>query len=253
MTEIQTSNQNTVVMNVHVEGDKSGFNSKSALQKFKQAIKESSEYNLFELKRKFVKDDYLLEFVSKTETDVKFTVSSKNSFQPTPQSANSGQMNQSELSSKREALRARLEMLRKNRINVFTGKTKSSVNVPKDILDEYNKLRKVAKVPIPDPVDILQNPDQYRPMISMITGNSMIKKLGSNHPYTKYFKLLANKLNITGSVDNMMPNLNGPVDMGTNIDNLMKMSEPVTNVKGNTINDDDTDTEDEDDEKTIEV
>lgn len=251
MTELQTSAQGTKVMNVYVEGDKNGFNSKSALQKFKLAIKETPEYNLFELKQKFVKEDYLLELVSKTDTDVKFTLSTKSSHNPEQPSVDN---EKSELKNKREVLKARIEMMRKNRTNESYHKAKTSVAVPKEILDEYLKLKKIAKVPIPEPAEILENPDQYKQMLTMVLGNSMMKQLGANHPYNKYFKLLAKKLGVSEPEPFPMQDFtNKPATVSSNIENLMKMSGSVTDIKGNELSkDEDTDTEEEE-EKSIEV
>lgn len=219
-------------INVFIDGDKNGFNSKSSIQRFKQSVKNELNFNLSNLAKHYLKPNYVFELVSQTNKELKFIIK----LQDETNKENS-----------RKVLLSKLEMLRKQRNNLSFGKIDSSVDVPKDIADEYKKLMKISKVPIPSPSDIISNPDQYKQMISMIISNPMMKKIGSSHPYSKYFKLLANKLNVT---EMNLPK-NNSENVNPDIEKLMKMSETVENVKGNEIKkDDDTDTEEE---ETIDV
>lgn len=62
---------------VHIEGDKTGFVSKSAIDKFKQFVKINSSYKLEELSNKYIKQEYELEQINKTNNEIKFKVSLK--------------------------------------------------------------------------------------------------------------------------------------------------------------------------------
>lgn len=62
---------------VHIEGDRSGFVSKSAIDKFKTGIKSCTTYNLEEFVNKYVKQEFELVQVSKSETEIKFTINQK--------------------------------------------------------------------------------------------------------------------------------------------------------------------------------
>ena len=170
-------------VNVYIEGDKSGFNSKVAVDKFKAMVKKDTNIDVISLKSKYIKSDYKLEIVNKTDTEIKFKLSQEKN--ETPEVNN------------RELLKTKLNMMRKNRTNTEIHKAKANKNVPEDILNEYMKLKKLANnMPIPEPSEILANPEQYRPVISMVLGNSMMKQYGTNHPYVRYFKLLAEKLGV---------------------------------------------------------
>lgn len=62
---------------IHIEGDKLGFVSKSAIDKFKQFIKTNSSYKLDELSNKYIKPEYELDQINKTNNEIKFKVSLK--------------------------------------------------------------------------------------------------------------------------------------------------------------------------------
>ena len=59
--------------NVFVD-NREAFNSKNALEKFKLAVKTKTEYDLEELRQKYLKPDYSLALVSSTDTTLNFSV-----------------------------------------------------------------------------------------------------------------------------------------------------------------------------------
>lgn len=170
---------------VHINGDKSGFNSKAAVDKFKVAVKavleSNKELNTEELSTRFINSNFSLTLEKKDATTVHATVATK----------------QEQITKdNHELLRAKINLMKKNRTNSDYYKAKSG-NVPDDIMEEYTKLKKMSKMPIPEPSEILEHPEEYKPMLAMVLGNSMMKQLGSTHPYVRYFKLLAEKLGVT--------------------------------------------------------
>lgn len=74
--QAQQTNQ-VVGLAIHIEGDKAGFVSKSAVDKFKTAIKSNPQYNLKELVSKYIKPEFELVEVSKSNTEIKFSLTEK--------------------------------------------------------------------------------------------------------------------------------------------------------------------------------
>jgi hypothetical protein len=59
--------------NIHIVGDKNGFNSKEALRKFKLAVKNSN-INITELNSKYIKPNYKLELVEHFDDTLRFDI-----------------------------------------------------------------------------------------------------------------------------------------------------------------------------------
>jgi len=170
---------------VFIEGDKTGFNSKIAIEKFKSCVKKmdetESKLNLEELQKKYVKPEFKLEIIKydSNNKDIIIKILINNKYEEN-----------------RKVLKEKIKLLKKNRTNSDYHKAKLDENVSDEILKEYNKLKKMTKMPVPEPSEILSNPEQYKPLLSMVLNNQMINQMGANHPYIKYFKLIAEKLNI---------------------------------------------------------
>jgi hypothetical protein len=217
------------MLSVFIEGDKEGLNSKSAVDKFKSYVKNNSNFTVEDLSTKFVKADYTLELVSKSDTEVRFTIKKKES-----------KVNNKEL------FKAKLKMIRDERTNVGARRALQDENVPDEITKEYLKAKKMLKVPIPQPSEIFAKPEEYKSLVSMVLNNDMMRHLGSNHPYVRYFKLVAEKLNVT---ETTYMNTNQPSkepSLPQSLENLMKMAGPqeVMNIRAKEMNND-TDSEEE--------
>ena len=193
-------------MNVFIEGDKNGFNSKIAVDKLKAYVKKNIDFNIDEVNQRYVKSDYSLSLVAKSDTDIKFNINKKE-----------------EETDKTKLLKMKLKNMRDNRTNAELHKAKSK-DVPEDIMKEYLRLKRGLNVPIPDPAEILSKPDQYKPMIASILANDMVKQHAHGNPLVRYFKLLANKLEM---------NLDTPSVSQENYSELL--NNEVANVKGNDI------------------
>ena len=229
------------VFNVFIEGDKSGFNSKNAFDKFKQAVKSSDNFDLVELTKKYVKSGFVVEQVDRTNNNIKFIIGNENQEETVvPQ--------MSEKDQKRQMLKAKINLMRQDRTNSVYHKAKASSNVPAEILSEYMKLKQISKMPIPEPNEILAHPEEYKPIVSMILQNSMMKQLNSTHPYVRYFKLIAEKIGLEMPLP--MPTqdfLSGNTfsDMTNPVSDTSKL---VVDIKGNEMSkEDETDSEGESD------
>ncbi len=243
MSESQATINNTV--NVFIEGDKSGFNSKNAVDKFKQAVKSSATFDLADLNKKYVKAGFVVEQVDRSSNEVRFMIGKANhevkkQEQPAPEL--------SEKEQRRQMLKAKINLMRQDRTNSVYHKAKSNSNVPADVLAEYMKLKKISKMPIPEPNEIFAHPEEYKPVISMLLQNNMMKQLPSTHPYVRYFKLIAEKIGL----DMPLPMPTQDFLSGNNVRDLssfgklMNPSEPVVDIKGNEISkNEDTDSEEE--------
>ena len=227
MTELQ-------VLNIIIEGDKSGFNSKNAVDKFKQAVKSLENFDLVELTKKYVKSDFVLEQVEKTDNSIKFMIGKENS------EAKKQEPQLSEKEQKSKMLKAKINLMRQDRTNSVYHRAKANDNVSSEILSEYMKLKQISKMPIPEPNEIFAHPEEYKPVIAMVLQNSMMKQLNSSHPYVRYFRLIAEKL----GVDMPLPMPTQDFLTGN------KMQEKIVEITGNEMSKD-ADTDDE--EAVIEV
>jgi hypothetical protein len=203
-------------LSILVEGDKSGFNSKSAFTKFKDFLRENGS---LDDASKFVKPEYKVLLDEKTDKEVKYKIVLKNYVEET----------KVDVKQKKDMIKAKLKLLADTRTNINVRHLSLNKDiVPKDISAEYRKLMKVSKVPVPEPIEILKNPEQYKPLVMGVLQNGVTANLPSNHPYKLYFKLLAKHMGI--GADYKMPNM----------DNILKnMDSSVLN----TIAEKDADTE----------
>lgn len=174
-------------ISVFIEGELDGFRSANAKQKFKNLVrtKVNEQSDLSSLGDQYIKEGYQMTFVSNENNKVKFNLTKK---EVSKQTTN-------DLDSKRQLLRAKLNMMRNNRTNVEYHKAKKDENVTSDILDAYMNAKKVCKIPIPEPREILSKPDEHKQLIQMVLSNPVFSN-NSNHPYIKYFKLLGEKLGV---------------------------------------------------------
>jgi len=201
-------------LSIILDGDKTAFNSKSALVKFKDFVREDGSLNDC---TKFIKPEYKILLEEKTDNLRRYKIVLKD-------------VNKDVDKDKKEILKAKLKLMADSRTNI--GVRHLSLNkdtVPKEISDEYRKLMKISKIPVPEPVEILKNQEQYKSLVMGVLQNGITATLASNHPYKNYFKLLAKHMGI--GADYKMPNM----------DNILKSMTPSVL---NTIAERDADTED---------
>lgn len=175
--------------NVCIEGNKDGFNSKIAIEKFKTCIKkmdsETANLNLEELQKKYLKPEFKLELIKHEPNEKNIIIKVLLIEKPVVNKENN-----------KKSLKEKLKYMKQNRTNSDYHRVKQDKNVPDEILREYLNLKKITKMPVPDPSEIFSNPEQYKPLLNMVLNNQMINQLGANHPYIRYFKLISEKLNL---------------------------------------------------------
>jgi len=213
-----------ITKKVFIEGDKNGFNSKIAVDKFKTCIRkmdiDNTKINLDELQKKFIKSNYKLELIKYESTDENIIIKISELIDKT-------QLTKTKL------LKEKLKAMTHDRRKLDYYKVNSDNNITDEILKEYIKLKKISKIPVPEPNEILSNPEQYKPILNMVLNNKLMNQMGVNHPYIRYFKLIADKLNIQPQNSESDNTILTPENILSNISNN-KMSK-----------DEDTDEEDE--------
>jgi hypothetical protein len=204
---------------VFIDGDKSNFISKLSINKFKQKVKQS-DFQLDDLDNVsslYLKPGYLFNLISYENDNYKFKIIKK-------------PIEQDEKTKLRNLMRSKIHQLTNNRTNNIYHKAKLSGKVDDEILEEYTKLNKVSKLPVPEPFDVINNPEKYKPIISMILNNEIMATLGKTHSYVKYFNLLANKI---GLISDNLPNNNTMYNdimdalKNKNIETQIKVETPV--------------------------
>ena len=229
-------------MNVFIN-NKDAFNSKCAFDKFKTFVKSNKEYDLEELRKKYIKPEFNIALVSSTDTELHFLVSNQ-------LEVNKKMNDESKKKELSEMLKAKLKVRTQMRTNSDVHKAKTNKNVPPKILEEYIKLKRISTTPVPEPSEILEKPEEYKPMLKVVLGNQMMKTLNGSHPYVRYFRLLAKEVGLS---DQEIKEFNQPYVKPKDINDLLKKSDmdlqEVKEVKGDEIKelneDADTETEEE--------
>ena len=164
-----------------IEGDKTLFSTKAAVDRLKRDLREDN-------KKKLLINDYFKQggsynIISNSDTEMKIQLVNL----PT-------QIVDSD--SKRNMLKEKLKMIRQNKLS-FSQITQNLKNkVPSDVLDAYIQLKKVhLKIPIHQPELVLSKPEEFKPVIySMIQSFGMFK--GKNNIIVNYYRLLAKHLGL---------------------------------------------------------
>ncbi len=154
----QTQTIQTMGLAVCIDGDKSGFVSKAAIDKFKTGIKSNPEYNLEELASKYIKPEFEIVQGSRTQNEIKFTVTEK------PKAIVSKAKQVSQSSDVRERLRAKINEKYNERTSSTTKETKyttgqsDSSDMIKDVMKLIQEKRPAYRI-----IDITNvlNPDTY--------------------------------------------------------------------------------------------
>ncbi len=208
-------------MNVFIEGDRSLFLSKSAVDRFKKDFKESNfKIDVIDCS-KYLKEGYVFKTLIE-DTSIKVNILSLEKEKETIL------LKQKEDS--RKQLRNQLKQLKNSR----TGQVHKHLDtlkrtVPENIYKSYHNLIRNFQMPnIPAPDDVINNPDKYKTQIATIMGlGGNVSNDGRASAYIKqYFNALGQFLGIE------------PIDINKLSESNIPTSQP-------TINNDDT--EDEDD------
>jgi hypothetical protein len=227
MIENNTNIRQDNKISVFIDGDKSAFISKTAVDKFKHAVKTNREHNLSEIVTKYLKPEYNLQLVSTNDIEYRYKIITR------PIQKQHHEKTESE--KRRELLKAKINLMKNARTNSDYYREKVDGNIDNEILVEYNKLKKITKMPIPSPSEILANPSEYKSIISTVLNNHKTIQQ-KTYPYIKYFKLLAEKIDAI-EFSSVTPE--------PNVEQILKSTTlpELKQVIGNNLNNNDTDTD----------
>ena len=168
-----------------IEGDKSQFSTKAAIDRLKRDLREDNKKKLSI--NDYFKEGWTYNIVSNTDTEMKIQLVNQVK-EPSIVVEND---------EKRKILKEKLKMMRTNKIPLSQMKQNLKNKVPSDVLDVYLQLKKThIKIQIPPPDVVLSKPDEYKNVVyTMIQSFGMFK--GKNNLIVNYYRLLAKHLDIS--------------------------------------------------------
>lgn len=184
---------------VIIEGDKSGFFSKSSIDKFKNDIKSGKTVN----PKNYLYDGWVYSIVSTTDNEIKVSLENKNAPKQVKKADDQT----------RQMLRMKIKEMEKSRLAPSQIKTAMRDKVPEDLLGAYMTVKKFnqIKVPIPSPDQVLSKPDEFKPVVqAAIQSFGMFR--GTTNPIVNYYKLLAKHLDLPTYYIPPTPQENEPVN-----------------------------------------
>jgi hypothetical protein len=204
-------------MNVLIDGDRSLFASKTAIERFKKDAKEKTPDMIDS--SKYLKEGYTFK-IDKNETEIKAKIVS---------------IQDNILEEKRKQLKSRLHNAMRSRSGEPYKQLESlKRSVPDKLFKAYNNLIKnySAASSFPSPLDVINNMDAYKQQISAVMGT---KGLVSNDPrMSNAIKQYFNELGKLVGVE--------PMNIGYNTELPSTTSNNVEEIK---VENDDTEDEDE--------
>lgn len=182
------------MVNIHITGDKSLFQSKNAITRLKNKIRELGDPQLIESDQ-FLKENYEFKFKEQKD-DIFVEIQEKHYLwgDNTPQSNNQV----TNKSSGRDKLKARLQELRNKRLGIHAREMHSiKKSVDKSIFKKYAMITQmVPNFPLPKPNELLDNPEKHKQEIQMFS--SGLVQLTQNPKIdglvTEYFKEISEKV-----------------------------------------------------------
>jgi hypothetical protein len=217
------------VSSVIIHGPKEAFNSKAAIGKFKKAVKNGNT-DLNNLREQYISNNYVLSLNGQESETISFNINQK--------------VKEEKLNENQLKLRQKITQMKGHRTNYQLHKAMAHrTEVPEEIMTEYQKLSRVSKIPVPEPYEIISNPEQYKPVISMVLNNKFMPGLSSSHPYVRYFKLLAKHIGVNETNPLPMANLEQLQKMYQEKETDLEMPELVKAETQLQSNDADTDSE----------
>jgi len=180
----------TLNKSVFIEGDKTYFASKGAIERLKRDLKNDDKEKLG--KNDYFKEDWTYQLLSNENNEIKIKIVHKNEVTVNGKVL-PRVLDCDEATERRNMLKKKLKEMTSKRGNV---KTNFKSTVPKELVEAYLELKKF-KLPaeVPNPEQVLENKEQYKDMIhTMVQSFGNFK--GNNNPIINYYKLLAKHLNL---------------------------------------------------------
>jgi hypothetical protein len=169
-----------------IEGDKSLFSSKAAIDRLKRDLREDNKEKL--AINNYLNEGWTYKIISNTDTQIKIEL--------VKEEKEEKEEKKDEKEEKRKILKEKLKMARINKLSPAQIKQNLKNKVPTDLLESYLKLKKVQlKVPVPSPDMVLSNPEEFKKIIhTMVQSFGMFN--GTNNPIVNYYRLLAKHLDL---------------------------------------------------------
>jgi hypothetical protein len=205
------------VISVFIEGDKSYFSSKGAIDRLKKDLKNNDQEKL--KNSTYFKEGWTFKIVSQNEIEIKVKIINE-------QDLNTNNAPRVlECDDRRKMLKTKLKNIKERNGSIINLKTKLKNKIPEDLLACYLELKK-KKLPIPllDPYEVLTKKEEFKNIVfTMIKSFGNIK--GNNNPIIEYYRLLWKYL------DNQTLNL----DKTVNITSKQESISVINNTKDNFI------------------
>jgi hypothetical protein len=219
---------------VMIEGDKSFFVSKGAVDRFKKDLKANNIEKLST--NDYFKEDWTYQMVSQTDTEIKVKIINQKDV-----ASNGKEIRVLDCDERRKLLKNKLKNMRDNRSSLNNIKLSMQNKVPSELLNGYieaSNFMKKTKVNgvLLDPKVVLAKPHDYKNIVY-----TMLKSFGNvktYNPIIQYFKLLAKYLEIP--TENAQPKQNSQADVvpdqnptNTFIEELRKQRFDAANTEAN--------------------
>lgn len=168
-------------INVHINGDRSLFNSKRAIERIKKDVREKKFHDLDS--KNYINEDYTFKYKKENDTIYLDIVLKTIKYEE----------------DRKEALR---QKLRNKYYKTPVNKKKLAEmkkNIPKKILQTYGEVFKLTQNPnIPSPDKIFNDVDKYKSQISMLMDSklNLNENAKVNSTIRNYFKALGEHFNI---------------------------------------------------------
>ena len=219
-------------MNVFIEGDRSFFLSKTAVERFKKDVKDTKPDMIDN--KKYLKDGYIFN-ITTTENNITAKICNEEEVL---------------LENKRKELKMKLRTAQRTRGGEQYKQLESlKRTIPEKIYKSYfNLIKTYGAHNIPSPLEVIENPDKYKTQISAVMGS---KKPVSNDPglskaIKNYFTSLGNFFCVepmdTNIMSDALTTFNTPTATATPTKSLVEK----INIDGGN-----SDTEDEDEEPSL--
>ena len=171
-----------------IEGDKTLFTSKAAIDRLKRDLREDNKEKL--AINNYLNEGWTYKIISNTDTQIKIELVKEEK---------ENVINEpiiSEQDERRKILKERLKMARISKLSPVQIKQNLKNKVPSDVLESYLKLKKVQlKVPVPPPDLVLSKPEEFKKIVHMMV-QSFGMFNGTNNPVVNYYRLLAKHLDL---------------------------------------------------------
>lgn len=174
--------EESLVKSVFIDGDKSYFSSKGAVDRLKKDLKSNDQDKL--KNSTYFKEGWTFEIVSQSEIEIKVKIVNVQDLK-----ANNAPR-VLECDERRNMLKMKLKNMTERNGSITNLKTKLKDKIPADLLACYLELKK-KKLPVPllDPYEVLTKKEEFKNIVfTMIKSFGNIK--GNNNPIIEYYRLL---------------------------------------------------------------